>query len=94
LDDTERLKELNIDTDKDMPNGFYIHNPKNESMFLQANEDTLYNIINWDEGGAPKSVTVEEFKEHLEKYNSDFSLPFRIATKDGFVQSITEQYVP
>ncbi len=93
-DDIERLKELNIDPDKDMPNGFYIHNPHSYPMFFQVAEDAQYNIINWGESVAHKSVSIEEFKEHLEQYYSDFVPPFRIVTKDGYVQSITEQYVP
>jgi beta-lactamase regulating signal transducer with metallopeptidase domain len=93
-DDTERLKELNIDPDKDMPNGFYIHNPKRDPMFLQVGENTQFNIINWGESITHKSVTIEEFKEYLEQYYSDFVPPFRVVTKGGYVQSITEQYVP
>jgi hypothetical protein len=94
LDDTERLKDLNIDPDKDMPNGFYIHNPKRDPMFLQVGENTQFNIINWGESITHKSVTIEEFKEYLEQYYSDFVPPFRVVTKGGYVQSITEQYVP
>ncbi len=94
LDDTETLAELHLDPDKDMPNGFYIHNPQNEAMFFQANENTQYNTINWGESMTEKSVTVEEFKEHLEQFNPDFAPPFIIVTKDGYVQSITEHYVP
>ncbi|MDD3297874.1 MAG: M56 family metallopeptidase [Firmicutes bacterium] len=92
LDDTERLKELNIDPD-DLPNGFYIHKPHDYPMFHQVTENTQYNIIDWGMEITHKSVTLEEFLEHLEQY-SDFVPPFRIVTKDGYVQSITEQYIP
>lgn len=94
LDDTERLKELNIDPDKDMPNGFYIHNPDSNLMFFQTAEDARYNIINWSESTTHKSVSLEEFKDYLERYNLDFAPLFRVVIKDGYVQSITEQYVP
>ncbi len=90
--DTQRLKELNIDVN-DMPNGFYIHNPNSYPMHFQVIEQTEYNIINWDEAAANKSVTIEEFIDSFEKY-SDFTPPYRIITKDGYVQSISEQYVP
>jgi len=33
------------------------------------------------------------FVKHLEQF-SDFSPPFWVVTKDGYVQSGTEQYVP
>jgi hypothetical protein len=49
LDDTERLKELNIDPNVDMPNGFYIYNPHSYPMFHQVTEQTQYSIINWGE---------------------------------------------
>jgi beta-lactamase regulating signal transducer with metallopeptidase domain len=94
FDDIERLEELNIDPDEDMPNGFYIHNPDSYPMSFQVAEDTQYNIIILSLSVPHKSVSIEEFKEHLEQYNSDFAPPFRIVTKNGYVQSITEQYVP
>ncbi|MCC5908918.1 MAG: M56 family metallopeptidase [Clostridiaceae bacterium] len=92
LNDTERLKQLDIDPN-DMPNGFYIYNPHSYPMHFQVTEETEYNIINWGEDISLKSVTMEEFIEYLEQY-SDYTPPFRIITKDGYVQSIAEQYVP
>ena len=92
LDDTERLKELNIDPN-DLPNGFYIYNPHSYPDYFQVKDYTQYSIINWGEEITHKSVAIEEFIEYLEQY-SDFTPPFRIVTKDGYVQSITEQYVP
>ncbi|MDF1617902.1 M56 family metallopeptidase [Petrocella sp. FN5] len=94
LDDTERLEALDIDPDEDMPGGFYIHNPNSYPMSFQVAEDAQYNIINWSESATHKSVSTQAFKEHLEQYYSDFVPPFRVVTKDGYVQSITEQYVP
>ncbi|PKM58310.1 MAG: hypothetical protein CVU98_01585 [Firmicutes bacterium HGW-Firmicutes-3] len=94
LDDTERLEALDIDPDEDMPGGFYIHNPNSYPMSFQVAEDAQYNIINWSESATHKSVSTQAFKEHLEQYYSDFAPPFRVVTKDGYVQSITEQYVP
>lgn len=91
-EDTERLAELNIDT-YDMPNGFYIYNPENYPMHCMVTDQTQYNIINWEAGANHKSVTKEEFIEHFKIY-SDFIPPSRIIIKDGYVQSITEQYVP
>ncbi|NLC10940.1 MAG: hypothetical protein GX767_01630, partial [Firmicutes bacterium] len=92
-DDTKRLEELNIDPDQDMPNGFYIYNPHNYPMFHQVTEDTQYSIIETGGEVTHKTVTMEEFVEHLEHFG-DFAPPFWVVTKDGYVQSITEQYVP
>lgn len=93
LDDTGRLEELNIDPAQDMPNGFYIHNPHQDSTYCEVTKQTQYYIINWGENVTHRSVTKEEFIRHLEQYQ-DFVPPFRIITKDGYVQSIREQYVP
>jgi beta-lactamase regulating signal transducer with metallopeptidase domain len=93
LDDTRRLEELNIDPDKNMPNGFYIHNPHQDSTYCEVTGQTRYYIINREGDAAHKSVTREEFIKHLAQYK-DFVPPFRIVTKDGSVQSIKEQYVP
>jgi len=91
-EDTERLKQLNIDPD-DMPNGYYIYNPHDYSMHCQVTDQTEYKIVHLGGEVSHKSVTMEEFIEYLKQY-SDFSPPFRIMTKGGYVQSITEQYVP
>lgn len=92
-DDAERLKQLNIDPN-DLPNGFYIYNPLNYPMYCEVTEQTQYRIINWREDASRhKSVNREAFSKYLEQH-SDFTPPFRIITKDGYVQIITEQYVP
>lgn len=93
LEDTARLEELNIDPDKEMPNGFYIHNPHNYSMYCEVTEQTQYHIIDPAGNAAHKPVTREEFIQNLEQY-PDFTPPFWVVTKGGYVQSITEQYVP
>lgn len=92
VEDTKRLKELNIKPE-DLPNGFYIYNPNSYPMFCQVTEKTQYNIVNLGKEAAHKSITMEEFIKYLEQF-SDFAPLFRIITKDGYVQSITEQYVP
>lgn len=94
LDDTERLEALDINPDEDMPSGFLIYNPNSYPMYFQLAEEAQYNIINWSEGVIHKTVNIEAFKEYLEEYDLDFAPPFRVVTKDGYVQSITEQYVP
>lgn len=91
--DSERLRKLNIDPDKDMPNGFYIHNPQRDYTYCEVTEQTQYFIINWEVGAVHRQVNKEEFIQHLEQYK-DFTPPFRVVTKGGFVQNITEQYVP
>ncbi|MCR6544140.1 M56 family metallopeptidase [Dehalobacterium formicoaceticum] len=92
LEDTERLKELNIDPN-DLPNGYYIHNPKSYPMGHQVTDQTEYRIIDGTGEANHKLVSLEEFVRHLDQFK-DFTPPFWVTTKDGFVTSITEQYVP
>lgn len=91
-DDSKRLNELNINLD-DLPNGYYIYNPNNYPMFCQVTNETQYYIINWGEEITHKSVSMKEFFKNLKHY-SDFTPPFQVVMKDGYVQSITEQYIP
>ena len=91
-EDSDRLKALNIDPN-DMPNGYYIYNPNTYPMYCGTTDETEYSMINLGEEITEKSVTKEELIQYLEQY-TDFTPPFRITTKDGYVQSVTEQYVP
>ena len=91
-DNTKRLKQLNI-TLNDMPNGYYIYNADTYTMRYTVTNQTEYNIINWEETVTHKSVTMEEFISHFNQY-SQFTPPCRIIIQDGYVLSITEQYVP
>ncbi|WDV45163.1 M56 family metallopeptidase [Clostridiaceae bacterium M8S5] len=90
--DTERLKELKI-SPVDMPNGYYIHNPVTYPMYCEVNKQTKYNIVDWKGKGGYKTVNKEEFDKYLKEYKSSRP-PFRIVTQDGYVQSITEQFLP
>ena len=92
LDDTERLNQLNIDPN-DMANGFYIHNPDSYPMHCMITTRTQYTVINRDGEATHKPVTIQEFIKYLEQF-TDFTPPFRVITKDGYVQSVIEQYVP
>ncbi len=93
LEDEKRLKELNINPD-DLPNGFYIYNPVSYPMFHQVSNEAEYSIIvSGTNGVIHRIVTLNEFIQHLDNFG-EFAPPFHIITKDGYVQSITEQYVP
>lgn len=102
LEDNNRLEALNIDSNE-LPNGYYIHNEVQEVYSFKLNEDTEYNFIDWGNNFASSdddrfhysTKDKGEFIQYLTTY-TDYAVkvPFWIITKDGFVQSITEQYVP
>ena len=91
-EDGERLEALNINAD-DLDNGYFIYNPNTYPMFNQVTEDTSYSIIDWAGDAKQKTVSFEDFLDSFEGY-SELSPPYWVVTKDGYVKSITEQYIP
>lgn len=96
-EDKERIKELDLNPENDMPNGYYIHNADISQILCMVNDKTDYIIINWggdaDINEMYKHVKIKEFNEYLKTY-SNRTPPFRIVIQNGYVKSITEQYVP
>ena len=62
-------------------------------MFHQVSEDTTYSIIDWTGNAKQKTVSMEDFLGSLEGYG-ELSPPYWVVSKDGYVKSITEQYIP
>jgi hypothetical protein len=99
-EDTKRIEELDLQA-YDMPNGYYIHNPREDNLAFQVNGDTEYNFIDWgndfvevDEDRFYSTTDKGEFIRYLDTYSDRAAkVPFWIETKDGYVLSITEQFV-
>ncbi|NLM44747.1 MAG: hypothetical protein GX201_12190 [Clostridiales bacterium] len=97
LEDTKRIEELDIKA-YDMPNGYYIYNPREDNLAFLVNEKTEYNFIDWgnnsvgmDEVRFYSTKDKDEFIRYLNIYSDNAAkVPFRIETKDGYVLSITE----
>ncbi|MEK5254350.1 M56 family metallopeptidase [Paenibacillus sp. FSL F4-0125] len=92
MKDSARFKGLNINPDDDMPNGFYILNKYTFTDPLKVTDETKYSIVDANVG-AHKEVSKQEFIEYFKRY-TDFVPPCVITTRDGYVTSITERYVP
>jgi hypothetical protein len=90
-EDADRLRALGV-SPEELPNGFYIYNPASWPDWFGVSEQTRYEILPPGEA-AHKSVGPEEFAAHLAQF-PETGPPFRVVTKDGYVQSIVEQYVP
>jgi hypothetical protein len=89
--DADRLRALGIEPES-LPNGFYIHNPASYPDWFEVSEQTRYEII--DPGEAEhRNIDAQKFAEHLAQF-PESPPPFHVVTKDGYVQSIVEQYVP
>ncbi len=99
--DKDRIKELDLSEQNDMPNGYYIYNPSSDKVSFEVNEETVYNFIDWgndfvgkDEDRNYSTTNQEEFIRYLNTYSDKAAkVPFWIQTKDGYVISITEQFV-
>ena len=75
----------------DLPNDYYIYNPNTYPMYFQGTEKTRIRIIDWKGDLSLKDVSADEFKSYLENL-TEYAPLFRIVTKDGYVQSLEEQY--
>lgn len=94
-EDEERAAQLGIDTNLDMPSGFYIYNPATYPDAFDVSEETEYLIFKTDEFGVVsghRSVTKDEFVKHNDLLS--YHPLYHIYTKEGYVTLIKEQYVP
>lgn len=92
LADEERLAELGIDKDVDMPSGFYIYNRDNYPTSLEVSNATEYLILDWTDVSRHKALTKKDFIDYINSI--EYTPLYNIYTKDGYVTRIEEQYVP
>lgn len=90
--DTDTIAELGI-TEEDMPGGFYIHNANESAVFFVVDEDAGFIILDLEKDVAYKEVDLETFKDYLSQ-SADFTPPYLVTVKDGFIVEMKEQYVP
>lgn len=97
-DDTERIKELNL-TEEDMPDGYYIYNPDEETVTWKLDGQTVYTFIDWngDFTGSdyPEEYTttdVAEFQKYIGTYEDlQPGMPFFFQIEGGTVTVILEK---
>ena len=93
----ERMKELKL-SDADMPNGFYIYNPKHYLDTFMVNEYTQYHFMRRktesDELNEYTTTDKNEFYNYLNGYKEGSIPPFWVQTRGGYVTSVREQYLP
>lgn len=92
LEDEERLKELGLDPNKDLPNGYYINNPTNypESIFLK--EDTKYLLADPKNIAGPGiEVSKDDFIKYLDN-KKDTLFEVKVVNEEAI--EITEIYLP
>ncbi|MTI47908.1 hypothetical protein [Sporosalibacterium faouarense] len=100
-EDKDRIKELGLSQQNDMPNGYYIYNSSLETVSFKINEKTTYSFIDWGNDFVGKNedrnystTKREEFIKYLDTYSDKGAkVPFWIETQDGYVLKVTEQFV-
>lgn len=89
---SDRAAALGI-TDRDAPNGFYIHDPVHASEMLTLSQDCTCSILNWDENFVQQSVTIPELME-LFKDRTGTNIPYELTVENNVITEIQECYVP
>jgi hypothetical protein len=95
----ERIAELGLNPDDDLPNGFYLYVPPVDQIKMQITDATRYFII--DAAKKPVSevgyeeVGKQEFLVYQYQTPSFASVtPYWVEVKDGYVTVIAQQYLP
>lgn len=104
IEDKERIEELELKQNADMPNGYSIYNADGEKQTFEITNETVYTFVDYNllfvknaDGDRLYTTTKkEEFILHLNKSYSDSppvgKVPFFVEVKDGKVISITEKF--
>ena len=95
----ERIAELGLDPDDDLPGGFYIYVPPVERTELQVTYNTRYFIVDSSKKPASefgyKEVGKQEFLIYQDRTPSFASVtPYWVEVEDGYVKVIAQQYLP
>lgn len=87
-DDSERIQQLELDEERDMPSGYYIYNSEIDFKTLQVTKDTIYSFIDWNDRfvtenedltGRDKSYSTKD-KEKFMAYLSPYNPPYKDRT--------------
>lgn len=91
LEDKERIKELGLDVNVDMPEGFYVKKTKTLETFFLDKDTKYFNLDTLLSSQSDASLTKEEF---IEYFNAHKDSLYTITTKEGKVTQISEIYLP
>lgn len=101
LKDVDRMEELGLTQQSDLPNGYHIYNPDTEKETYELTDETVYNFVDAnllfinDEDGN-RSYTTTKKEEFIQHSGTDMPrihpIPYFLEVKDGKVISITEEF--
>lgn len=91
LEDKERIKELGLNVNADMPGGFYVKKTKTLETFFLDKDTKYFNLDTLLSSQSNASLTKEEFIEYFKSHKDSL---FSISTKNGKAIEISEVYLP
>lgn len=91
LEDKERIKELGLNVNADMPGGFYVKKTKTLETFFLDKDTKYFNLDTLLSSQSNASLTREEFINYYKNHKDSL---YTITTKEGKVTKISEVYLP
>lgn len=93
--DTDRIKELGLDVEKDLPSsfavtGFAIYNENMEEVSIKLADDAELFLVNQENPLEPRAVDEKEFITYLLGVKG----PYNVTVKDDEVVRVEEKYMP
>lgn len=88
--DTDRIKELGLDAEKDLPTGFVIYNEIKEESSMKLAEDAELFLVNQENPSEPRVVDEKEFISYIVSVKG----PYNVTVKDNEVVKVEEKYTP
>lgn len=98
MEDTDRLEELNLDVNNDLPGGFYLYNEAVEPISVPIADTAQFTYLD-ENNFAEVKTDYAGFKEHyanIQNKSEELSstTPYDITIKDGEITVVSERYVP
>jgi hypothetical protein len=94
LQNTKRINELHLDTEKYFPSGFYVYNPDESFVIYKVSDKTIYQLENPSDLSKFVNVNREEFSKYLETHKNPNIIPYTITIQNGNVILVKEHYIP
>ena len=88
--DTDRIKELGLDVEKDLPTGFVVYNETIEKSSIKLAEDAEIFLVNQENPSEPRAVDEKEFISYLVAVKG----PYYVTVEDDEVVKVEEKYMP
>ena len=88
--DTDRIKELGLDVEKDLPTGFVIYNEIKEEVAMNLAEDAEFFLINQEDPSEQRAVDEKEFTSYLLGVKG----PYYVTGEDDVIVKVEEKYMP